>query len=239
MDKNGKRAATAKSAALVWPTRLVALGVACLAPMICALSSAEDAWPLRLDREVEFEAICDQNQYLRSEDGRSMAVFQNAALTGRGPFGGRPNEAAFASADCLTEDKDHCGGWTLVVANGPITGVSLDGRSMSVRVAGEGVYRVFLDGGMRHEASIDEEPCQGVAFYVGGCGTAEVAPVSAAPSSKAASGEAISLSFRPAEQGLTVQGLGAAASRRVLVRDGAGAIERACPGASPKLEAAS
>ncbi|MDG2527895.1 hypothetical protein [Caulobacter endophyticus] len=212
--------------------RLGALSAACAWPALCGLSSAEGAWPLRLHLQAGFEEICDQNQYVESEDGRLVAVFRSGEIAERGPFKGRANEAAFASSDCLTSDEAACGGWVRVVADRPITGLSLDGGSMDVRVEGEGVYRVFPDGAVQHVAGVDEEPCQGVEFYVAGClgpSRLDPPPAASAPGGR----DLLSFSFRMAGQDLTLLGLGGdAASRRVVVRSGLGTIERACP-ASP------
>jgi hypothetical protein len=137
----------------------------------CALGAvmepAELLQPLHVVRSAAFEEICDRNHYLVSPSGALAAVFRSDLVGGRGPFVGSSDEAAFASIDCLKGGT--CGGWVRVVADRPITGVSLDDRAMTIRVHGVGTYRIDLEGNVRRVASSLEDPCRSADFYVGGC----------------------------------------------------------------------
>jgi hypothetical protein len=123
--------------------------------------------PLHVERTATFETICDRNHYLTSPSGGLVAAFRSDLVGGRGPFLGPPDEAAFAPIDCLTGET--CAGWIRVVADQPITGVSLDDHAMTIRVHGVGLFRIDLDGTVRQLASISEDPCRSTDLYVGGC----------------------------------------------------------------------
>lgn len=127
---------------------------------------ADEAPLLYARTGAPFEEICDANHYLVSPTGGLTAAFGAGIVGVRGPFAGSVYEAAFAPSDCLSGP---CAGWVKVSAMAPITGVSLDETSMTVRLHGGGVFRVGLDGKVAQIATVADDPCRAAGYYVGGC----------------------------------------------------------------------
>lgn len=130
-------------------------------------ATTEDA--IRVDRSVAFEEVCDQNHYLSSPQEKLIAAFRGDLVGARGPFGGHAEELAFAPVDCLLGPGTSCSGWTRVTAQRAITGVKVDEVSITIRVQGEGLYRIGLDGTAAKLSSTGDDPCRDVDFFIGGC----------------------------------------------------------------------